>query len=92
MADNWATPNGADNGWTGGEGSNDNGSDWNSGPAGNGVGEAAPADDAEAKQKREEYHQKAREAGWTESTAFDYAEFQRAGGMTALPFIQRHLS
>lgn len=30
-----------------------------------------------------EYEKKARDAGWTETTAFDYGEFQRTGGNDA---------
>ena len=81
MADNWAAPSGGDNAWAGGDGcNNNNGNDWNAGPAADGAGDAPPVDDAEAKAKREEFQKRARDAGWTESTAFDYTEFQRTGG------------
>lgn len=85
MAD-WGVPtNGAADTWGGGnDNAATNGDAWGSGGdhSTNGGGEApAPViDDAESKQKREEFKEKAREKGWTEKTAFDYSEFQRTGG------------
>jgi hypothetical protein len=92
MGDNWGAPTDGDNAWIGGDQSNTNGDEVNSAPVANGAGDATSADDAEAKQQREEFQKKARDAGWTESTAFDYAEFQRTGGMTVVLLTYRGLS
>lgn len=69
---------------------------------GDGFGAASAGDvalaveDAAAKQKREEYEKKARDAGWTEKTAFDYDEFLRSGGnhssLTISPFENSKLT
>lgn len=78
MADSWETPAAA-------------GDSWNSTPAAptdRDNDSAAPVVDEEAKQKQEEYAKKARDFGWTESTAFDYAEFQRTGGETSDAHLQ----
>ena len=87
MADNWETTNGAGgagNAWDGGEGSNNNnGDDRKSAPAADGADGPPAVDDVEAKQKREEFKKKARDVGWTNTTAFDYAEFQRTRGKHA---------
>ena len=76
-----------------------NGDAWGTVPAadgaegdawGSGGGETADADTADHGKKyeavkltKDEFLSKAREAGWTETTAFDYSEFQRTGGNDA---------
>jgi ATP-dependent RNA helicase DDX3X len=89
MADSWGAPpsaeatgnaiwgaGGGDNGTAGGDA-------WGSAPADTmeNTTPAAPTADEEAKKKeRDEQRQRARAAGWTETTAFDYDEFMRTGG------------
>ena len=58
-----------------------NGDDWGAGgDATEDTGAADEAAEAKKNMSKDEFLKKAREAGWTEATAFDYEEFQRTSG------------
>ena len=76
MSESWVAPAAAADAW--GCGGDDAATNGGAGDAG-----AEPVgivEDPEAKAKKEEFLKKARDAGWTEATAFDYSEFLRTGG------------
>ena len=92
MADSWGAPPSAEAisdaiwGAGGAHSGAAQGDAWASGPADTteNTTAAAPTADEEAKKKeRDEQRQRARAAGWTETTAFNYGEFMRTGGNTS---------
>jgi hypothetical protein len=90
MADSWAAPATTDAWGSGGGDAAARGDSWGSAPAPTADAGAEPVgivEDPEAKAKKEEFLKKARDAGWTEATAFDYTEFLRTGGEASISYL-----